>query len=251
MSGNEADYGYTRDVIASGRKLLAEIDRRAPDGVRWAVRTASATRTLPAQLQDIIASELLGVVRTLTKRARSALDAAESTVNGAGSPTALRELADKMDDNVAAKATDLAPRVRSDALRATTDEVWSGHAASLYRQALEGQGEAVERITSTAEKLASVCRDLASDLNDFIGSLTVSIVGFVGSAALFLAALTSAPETLGGSLLVVGGSLIVLLGSIAALAYIVTKNADTMKQLAKEAEISVQAWPNARFADRG
>lgn len=250
MSGNQGDYGYTRDVIASGRRLLAEVDKRAPSGVRWMVRTASATRALPAQMQELIASELLGIVRTLTARGREALVAAEEAVDTAGSPTSLRELADLLDGAIAARASDLASFVRSDRLQATDEEAWTGKAAWAYRTAMEGQGEAVGRIATSAKELAQVCRDLAGHLEGFVWQLTTEVVLLVGASAGLLMALATLPDTLGASIVAVAPAAIVLLGSLISLAGTIGNDLIRTSDLADDAAVSIQAWPNSRFGGR-
>lgn len=250
MSGNQADYGYTRDVIASGRRLLAEVDQRAPSGLRWMVHTASATRALPAQMQELIAAELLAAVRTLTARGREALTAAEEAVDTAGSPTSLRELADLLEGVVAAQADDLAPRVRSDRLEATDEDAWSGRAAGKYRAAMEGQGEAVRRIAESAKDLAQVCRDLAEQLDGFIGSLTFEIVALVGAAASVIAAFAAAPETLGGSLFAAGAASIGLLAAFGTLVVTLQMHGARLDGLVRASTVDIQAWPTSRFGGR-
>lgn len=249
MSGNQGDYGYTRDVIASGRRLLAEADKRAPSGVRWMVRTASATRALPAQMQELIASELLGIVRTLTARGREALVAAEEAIDTAGSPTSLRKLADLLEEAVAARASDLAPLVRSDRLQATDEEAWTGTAAWAYRTAMEGQGEAVGRIATSAKELAQVCRDLAEHLDGFVVALTVSILGLVAAAAGLIAALGTAESGV-GAVVGLGGAIVGVIAAGGVFGATMLQNDAVTSRLADDATVSVQAWPTSRFGGR-
>lgn len=249
MTSNQGDYGYTRDVIAAGRRIVAEIEKRAPDGVRWMVRTASATRMLPAQMQEVIARELLTVVQALAARSSEALAAAEEAVNTAGSPTALRQLADLLEATVAKPAGDLAPRVRSDGLEATDDEAWTGKAAGLYRKAIEGQGDAVGRISASAKELAKVCRDLAGHLDGFVVALTVSIVGLVG-ALMGVAVALSGLQSGGGSLLVLAGAVVVLIAGVGSFIATLVQHGIVLGGLISNATLSVQAWPNSRFGGR-
>ena len=250
MSGNLEDYGYTRDVIEQGRKLMNELDRRGPGAIRLAVRSAGSTRTLPPLVQDFIAGELTNALGMVTGQGRRALDEAERQVDLAGRPTTLRELADMLDTSVKAKSDELAPLVRLDALRATDEEAWSGHAAQLYRYACEGQGEAVGRISDCSDNLAGVLRGLAGHLEGFVTTVTGAILGLIGSAMTLCMSLTAAPETIGGSLWGVIPASVGLLGSVMVAVGVLATNAAVTEQLAQDATASVRAWPKSRFGGR-
>lgn len=250
MTGNAGDYGFAREVIASGRRILAVIDRRAPDGIRFAVHTASATRALPAPMQEIIVAELVGIVGQLTARGRQALGEAERAVDAAGSPTTLNQLAHSLEVTIGARSRELAPRVRVDALEATDEGAWSGRAARLYRDATEGQGEAVSRIAGSTEKLADVVRELAGHLDGFVWSLTASIVGLVAAAMGLLTALFGGIEALAAAIVVASASIVALAGAGLALVATLVSNSSVLSGLAHDAALSIEEWPTSRFGER-
>lgn len=249
MSGNQGDYGPTRDAIASGRRVLAQIDRRAPEAARFLVRNANPSRTFPPFLQDLIAAELVTLLADVTARGRRALDHAEEFVNAAGSPTTLDGYANSLDATVGKRSLALFPTIRNDALSATYDDAWSGTAAQLYRDASDGQGAAVERIATCSAELSKVLRDLARHLEGFMGFLTASILTMVGSAMGILAAFSSlvAPEA---ALAVFSSSIVLLAAAVVTLFATMRTHEGVLENLASDATIAVAAWPQARFGGR-
>lgn len=250
MSGHEQDYAFTRSVIASGRKALRYLDTHGPQAIRVAVRTSPTTRGLPFVVQEFIAGELSEVLRSVTRQAGDALDQATRLVDDAGSPSTLRDLAALLERDVARTADELASLVRTDALEATVDEEWSGTAAQRYRQACEGQGDAIARVATATRELTAVLEGMANQLDSSVVGFTAALIGVVTALVSLAASLGTAPATLGATLLAVYPELLLLAAALVAVVTEVWLTSQSTKRLADDAQIAVQAWPDSRFGDR-